>query len=177
MDLSTIDKKLKEGAYLTMADFAADMRLMFANCRQFNPPGTIPAQMEQIVSRVWRREWSRAMVRKLDYAHKRSLQGMMSRLKSHPSGGLFLYAVDPIALGIPHYFDVIPREKARDLTLISEKLRSDQFDSVDALDADIQLMLSNCFTFNAGDERVCEIARVFEKVYSQEIHAVRKAMT
>ena len=38
-------------------------------------------------------------------------------------------------------------------------------------------MLSNCFTFNAGDERVCEIARVFEKVYSQEIHAVRKAMT
>lgn len=177
MDLSTIDKKLKEGAYLTMADFAADMRLMFANCRQFNPPGTIPAQMEQIVSRVWRREWSRAMERKLDYAHKRSLQGMMSRLKSHPSGGLFLYAVDPIALGIPHYFDVIPREKARDLTLISEKLRSDQFDSVDALDADIQLMLSNCFTFNAGDERVCEIARVFEKVYSQEIHAVRKAMT
>lgn len=176
MDLSTIDTKLKSGAYKTMGDFAADMRLMFANCRQFNPPGTVPALMEQAVSRVWRREWSRAMVRKLEYSHKRSLQSMMGRLKQLPSSGLFLYAVDPVALGIPTYFDVIPKENARDLTLISEKLRADQYDSVDALDADIQLMLSNCYTFNAEDERVCEVARAFEKAYQQEIHAMRKAL-
>lgn len=175
MDLSKIDRKLKAGEYKTMGDFAADMRLMFANCRQFNPPGTEPAIMEQAVSRVWRREWSRAMVRKLEYSHKRSLQSMMGRLKQHPSGGLFLYAVDPVALGIPTYFDVIPQENARDLTLISDKLRSDRYDSIDALDADIQLMLSNCFTFNAGNEVVCDIARAFEKVYQQELRALRKA--
>lgn len=175
MDLSTIDKKLKGGEYVTMGDFAADMRLMFANCRQFNPAGTAPALMEQAVSRVWRREWSRAMVRKLEYAHKRSLQSMMGRLKQHPSGGLFLYAVDPVALGIPTYFDVIPKENARDLTLISEKLRSDKYDSIDALDADVRLMLSNCYTFNAGNDSVLDIARVFEKVYQQEMRALRKA--
>lgn len=115
------------------------------------------------------------MVRKLEYSHKRSLQSMMGRLKQHPTGGLFLYAVDPVALGIPTYFDVIPQENARDLTLISDKLRSDRYDSIDALDADIQLMLSNCFTFNAGNEVVCDIARAFEKVYQQELRALRKA--
>ena len=177
MDLSKIDKKLKSGEYKTMGDFAADMRLMFSNCRQFNPPGTAPALMEQVVSCVWRREWSRAMERKLEYSQKRSLQSMMSRLKQHPSGGLFLYAVDPVALNIPTYFDVIPKENARDLTLIGNKLRSDRYDSIDALDADIRLMLTNCFTFNAGNEPVCDIARAFEKVYQQEIRAVRKAYT
>lgn len=176
MDLSTIDKKLKAGEYKTMGDFAADMRLMLANCRQFNPPGSVPALMEEVVRRVWRREWSRAMVRKLEYSHKRSLQSMMGRLKQHPAGALFLYAVDPVALGIPTYFDVIPKENARDLTLISEKLRADKYDSVDALDADIQLMLSNCYTFNAGDDRVCDVARAFEKVYQQEMHAMRHAL-
>lgn len=176
MDLSTIGAKLKQGQYKTMGDFASDMRLMFANCRQFNPPGTVPALMEQAVSRVWRREWSRAMVRKLEYSHKRSLQSMMGRLKQLPSGALFLYAVDPVALGIPTYFDVIPKENARDLTLISQKLRADQYDSIDALDADIRLMLHNCYTFNAGDERICDIARAFEKAYQQEIHALRQAM-
>ena len=176
MDLSTIGAKLKQGQYKTMGEFASDMRLMFANCRQFNPPGTVPALMEQAVSRVWRREWSRAMVRKLEYSHKRSLQSMMGRLKQLPSGALFLYAVDPVALGIPTYFDVIPKENARDLTLISQKLRADQYDSIDALDADIRLMLHNCYTFNAGDERICDIARAFEKAYQQEIHALRQAM-
>ncbi|WFD37120.1 uncharacterized protein MJAP1_000062 [Malassezia japonica] len=176
MDLSTISKKLSKGAYATMHDFASDMRLMFANCRQFNPPGTFPAEMEEIVSRVWRREWSRAMVRKLDYQDKRALQSMMGRLKQLPSAGLFLYAVDPVALGIPNYFEVIPKENARDLTLISDKLRSDKYDSIDALDADIQLMLSNCYTFNAADERIVEITRAFERAYAQEIHALRLAM-
>ena len=176
MDLSTIQRKLNDGAYTTMGDFAADMRLMLANCRQFNPPTTLPRQFEAAVRKVWRREWSRAMVRKLDYQDKRALQSMMGRLKQLPSGALFLHAVDPVALGIPHYFDVIPRENARDLSLISDKLRTDQYDSIDALDADIQLMLSNSYTFNAGDERIIEVTRAFDRAYAQEIHALRHAM-
>ncbi|WFC96745.1 hypothetical protein MBRA1_003407 [Malassezia brasiliensis] len=176
MDLSTIQRKLNDGAYATMGDFASDMRLMLANCRQFNPPTTLPREFEAAVRKVWRREWSRAMVRKLDYQDKRALQSMMGRLKQLPSGALFLHAVDPVALGIPHYFDVIPRENARDLSLISDKLRADQYDSIDALDADIQLMLSNSYTFNAGDERIIEVTRAFDRAYAQEIHALRLAM-
>ncbi|WFD44718.1 hypothetical protein MPSI1_003388 [Malassezia psittaci] len=176
MDLSTIQRKLQNSEYITMHDFASDVRLMLANCRQFNPPGTLPAQFEAAVRKVWRREWSRAMVRKLEYQDKRALQSMLGRLKQLPSSALFLKPVDPVALGIPHYFDVIPRENARDLSLISEKLRSDQYNSIDALDADIQLMLNNCYTFNAGDEKIIEVTRAFDNAYSQEIHALRLAM-
>ena len=95
MDLGTVDRKFKNGEYATMGDFADDVRLIFSNCRQFNPPGTLPRVFEAAVSKTWRREWTRAMVRKLSYQGKRALQSMLNRLKQHPSGGLFLYAVDP----------------------------------------------------------------------------------
>ncbi|RUP51965.1 LOW QUALITY PROTEIN: hypothetical protein BC936DRAFT_144128 [Jimgerdemannia flammicorona] len=36
MDFSTIDRKLKAGKYKNMANFAADVRLVFANCYKFN---------------------------------------------------------------------------------------------------------------------------------------------
>ena len=95
MDLGTVDRKFKNGEYTMMSDFAHDIRLIFANCRQFNPPGTIPRVFEAALVKTWRREWGKAMVRKLSYQGKRALQGMLSRLKQHPTGGLFLYAVDP----------------------------------------------------------------------------------
>ncbi|PKI83009.1 hypothetical protein MVES_002777 [Malassezia vespertilionis] len=177
MDLGTMERKLNEGAYNVMGDFAADMRCMLANCRQFNPPGTIPAQMEAAVARIWRREWSRAMVRKLDHKDKRAFQAMISRLKQQPSSALFLYAVDPVALGIPHYFDVVPKENARDLTLIGEKLRADKYESIDALDADIRLMLTNAYTFNAHDARVVEVIQAFERVAGAEVPELEVAVT
>ena len=37
-------------------------------------------------------------------------------------------------------------------------------------------MLSNSYTFNAGDERIIEVTRAFDRAYAQEIHALRHAM-
>jgi len=71
---------------------------------------------------------------------------------------------------------VIPRENARDLTLITNKLRSDKYDSFDALDADMQLMLANCYKFNVADERVLATARAFEDVYKKEAQSLRSSM-
>jgi hypothetical protein len=39
MDLATMSKKLRAGAYLTAADFEADMHLIAANAARFNGPG------------------------------------------------------------------------------------------------------------------------------------------
>lgn len=93
---------------------------------------------------------------------------------------LLIRACEPltrIALGIPHYFDVIRREDARDLSLITEKLRGDKYSTADALDADVRLMLSNAYKFNAGDEPVLAFVRSFDEVYSGEIHALRASMS
>ena len=37
MDLSTVEKKLKEGQYENAKEFETDVRLMFGNCYKFNP--------------------------------------------------------------------------------------------------------------------------------------------
>lgn len=75
------------------------------------------------------------------------------------TGGIFQFAVDPIALGIPQYFDIIPRENARDLSLIKSKLDGDMYGSLDAFEQDFQLMLKNALTFNPPGTAVHEATR------------------
>jgi histone acetyltransferase len=45
MDLSTMQRKLSEGAYLTKELFEADLKLIFENCRKYNGRSSIYAEM------------------------------------------------------------------------------------------------------------------------------------
>jgi hypothetical protein len=63
-----------------------------------------------------------------------------------------------VLLQIPTYFDVIPKKDARDLSTIKQKLDADKYDSVDALKADIDLMIHNAILFNGADSEVGQIA-------------------
>ena len=40
MDFRTVEHNLKSGQYPTVDKFAEDVRLVFKNCKAFNPPGT-----------------------------------------------------------------------------------------------------------------------------------------
>jgi transcription initiation factor TFIID subunit 2 len=80
MDFGTISKKLAEGKYQFMDDFGKDIELVFSNCRQFNPPGTYPVDCADAVESVFKKEWAKAMERKLSWIEKRSLQGVMTTL-------------------------------------------------------------------------------------------------
>lgn len=61
-------------------------------------------------------------------------------------------------MGIPTYFDIIPRKDARDLKSIRSRLDNDKYDTVDAFLADITLMVQNAITFNGLDSEVGNIA-------------------
>lgn len=177
MDLGTMEKKITGGSYSRMSEFAADAMLIFANARQFNPPATVPYLYADAVEATFLQEWYKALVPSLEYAEKRALQGLLSRLKNNAVvSGLFLQPVDPIALGIPNYFEVIPRENARDLSLIEHKLKSDQYNSVKAFTDDIGLMLHNARTFNALDPTVLAMVDTFEKQYRKELATARQSM-
>lgn len=73
-------QKLTEGKYSTMEEFAKDADLVISNCRKFNPPTTYPVNCADAVEKVFKREWSKAYERKLSWAEKRSLQGLMTTL-------------------------------------------------------------------------------------------------
>lgn len=167
MDLGTMEKKTTDGKYSTMGEFRADMELIFSNCRKFNPPNTVPTQYADTLQQAFEQEWHTATALKLEYIETRALQGVVTKLKQLPEAYLFLQPVDPIALGIPHYFEVIRREDARDLSLVESKLKSAQYTTLIDFDADIRLMLHNCFTFNKGDEAIVDVGKSFERQYDK----------
>jgi transcription initiation factor TFIID subunit 2 len=77
-----MSRKLDKRQYSTMEQFARDMLLVFDNCRQFNPPGTEPVQHAEMLEKVFRKDWGKAMERKLDPIEKRSLQAMLVKLRA-----------------------------------------------------------------------------------------------
>ncbi|KZT52907.1 hypothetical protein CALCODRAFT_501745 [Calocera cornea HHB12733] len=176
MDFGTMEHKLNEGEYMTMGDFAADFDLVIGNCHQFNPPGTDASIMADVVDKVFKKEWAKALVKKLAYNEKRSLQGVINKLRQSPNAFLFLEPVDPVLLGIPTYFEVIPRKDARDLSTIKTKLEQDKYDSIEALDADIRLMVDNAIKFNGADSEVAAVARLLDKEYNALVKPLRTAI-
>ncbi|KAI4724973.1 Bromodomain-containing protein [Aureobasidium sp. EXF-10728] len=70
----------------------------------------------------------------------------MKNTKKVKSAFWFTKPVDYVALNIPHYPTVI--KQPMDLTTIEQKLKNDQYSSVDDLVSDFELMVTNCFTFN-----------------------------
>lgn len=84
MDLGTISTKLNDGEYESMEDFKKDIELVFANCRQFNPSATYPVICADALEKVFRKEWPKAMERKLSWSEKRGLQGILTTLVKEP---------------------------------------------------------------------------------------------
>lgn len=79
---------------------------------------------------------------------------------------VFREPVDPVALGIPTYFDIIPKQDARDLKTIRQKLDGDKYDSVQAFEADVELMANNAIKFNGMDSDVGQWARQIQQRFN-----------
>lgn len=190
MDLGTMSKKLASHHYKTMEEFRTDMELIFSNCKIFNPPATYPVEQAVLLEILFRREWTKASEKKLSTPEKRLLSSILTNLMSadgyaHFSfvscmhspwprcGWLFSEPVDPVLLGIPTYFEVVPRENARDLKTIKGKLERDKYDSVDALEADLLLMVNNAITFNGPESDVGIGAYRMQATYQSALETYR----
>ena len=88
---------------------------------------------------------------------------------------LFHVPVDPIALGIPHYFDVISREDARDLSTIKAKLDKGGYRAAEQVNQDIQLMFLNAHKFNGRDSPVSNVTSTLEASWSRLYNKARAA--
>ena len=76
-------------------------------------------------------------------------------------------------MGIPTYFDVIPRKNARDLRTIRQKLEADKYDSIEAFEADMDLMIDNAITFNGADSEVGQVAFLLRDKYKDMLSPLK----
>ncbi len=76
---------------------------------------------------------------------------------------MFREPVDPIALGIPQYHDIIPRKDARDMRTIRQKLDTDKYDTPEGWEVDMDLMIRNAIHFNGEESEVGQIAVAFRE--------------
>ena len=75
--------------------------------------------------------------------------------------------MDPVALGIPTYFDVVPRKDARDIQTIKQKLDADKFDVPEAFEADVELMFNNAIKFNGTESDVGTLANQLRQRFQE----------
>lgn len=70
MDFMTLENNLNSGRYKTMERFERDMRLIYSNCRQFNPPGSLIVDSANHLEAIFNKEWVKAMEKKLSSADR-----------------------------------------------------------------------------------------------------------
>ena len=75
----------------------------------------------------------------------------------------FLVKVDPVALNIPTYFNVI--RQPMDFGTIQLKLNQGEYESAREFDQDSQLVFSNCYKFNPAGHPVHELGKQLQHVY------------
>ncbi|KAL8017811.1 putative bromodomain, AAA+ ATPase domain, dynein heavy chain region D6 P-loop [Plasmopara halstedii] len=86
-------------------------------------------------------------------------------LSRHTLAWPFLEPVDPVALNVPTYFDVI--SQPMDLRTMGAKLTAGEYNDPTEYRADLLLMFANAIEFNQDDQRadsVANIARQFQDV-------------
>ena len=77
-----MQRKLEKKQYTTMEDFADDLRLVYANCRQFNAASPDILDLVDSVEAVWKKEWPGMLKRKIPNEVKRLLTQAIHQIKT-----------------------------------------------------------------------------------------------
>ncbi|THY87899.1 hypothetical protein D6C93_07410 [Aureobasidium pullulans] len=78
----------------------------------------------------------------------------------------FRVPVDPVALNLPNYFDVITHPM--DISTITRKLEAGAYESADRFWHDFDLMLQNCFLFNPAENEVYRRGKSLQEEFDME---------
>jgi hypothetical protein len=185
MDLSTIRKKLEAKDYGSVISVKKDIDLVISNSLLFNQPHSQVYKDTEAFQAYVAREWDHHLQDFGKYLKQweeqqataklsnqssiiieegkgwtsspeaKKCARILRRLQQHKSAGPFRLPVDPVALGIPNYFEVI--KTPMDLSTIEKKFNSGQYDSMDAFYLDVQLVFDNCCTFNPPGKSLSKI--------------------
>lgn len=106
--------------------------------------------------------------RKEAQAELKFCEHVLDELRSPKYGQLnhvFLMPVDPVALNIPHYRQII--KQPMDLSTMAQKLKQGQYSSAKEFEKDFKLMISNCLDFNPPGNTVRDMGIQFRREFEQ----------
>lgn len=100
----------------------------------------------------------------------RFLQDKMKNLKKTKNSLPFLHPVDPVALNIPTYPEII--KQPMDLGTMEQKLKSSQYGCVQEFADDFNLIISNTRTFNGPEHAVTQAGMAMEAYFRKMMETV-----
>ncbi|KAJ3190840.1 hypothetical protein HK101_008319 [Irineochytrium annulatum] len=103
----------------------------------------------------------------LDKVRLKFCSHMMKTSRRVKDAGIFKDPVDPVKLNIPTYFDVI--KKPIDISTIIKRLDTNQYQTYQQFKDDLDLMFTNCYTFNGRDGHIGKIGQNMEKYYQKQL--------
>jgi len=107
----------------------------------------------------------------MDNATKTAALKALAALRDADRAGIFRWPVDAVALNIPHYWDVIPKKNARDLTMIKGKVEKKAYSGIPDLDADVRLMFGNAYKFNGKGSEIGTYTSDLERIWEDILKA------
>ncbi|THV05961.1 Bromodomain-containing protein [Dendrothele bispora CBS 962.96] len=115
----------------------------------------------------------------LSVGQYRFCQSTVRTLKKLKDAQPFLKPVDPVALNVPHYPQII--KNPMDFSTIERKLtasnpvkpdpnpQNPRYYTADDFIADVRLIMSNCITFNGPDHVITQMGKRVEEVFDKQI--------
>lgn len=99
---------------------------------------------------------------------------VLNVIKRKQNAEPFLDPVDPIALGVPTYFDVI--KNPMDLSTVDRKLKEHRYTSPEEFEADMRLIWKNAMTFNPIGTHVYVMAETIQGEFEQVLKREKEGM-
>ncbi|KAK5101788.1 transcription initiation at TATA-containing promoter protein [Lithohypha guttulata] len=91
---------------------------------------------------------------------------IISSPKHWAANQYFTHPVDPVALNIPTYFQVV--KKPMDLHTIRQKLDAAMYERAKDFEDDVRLIFKNCYKFNPEGDYVYQRGQELERLFEQE---------
>ncbi|XP_018906134.2 protein polybromo-1 isoform X2 [Bemisia tabaci] len=193
IDMMTIEQKIREEQYRSEEEILNDFKLMFSNCRKFNEESSMiyedavtlekmvldkskelgPLHTKEKTPRVTKPRKLSNPPPLIQLQKMRTLFNTIKEYKDPRNRQLsVIFNRLPSRNDYPDYYEVI--KKPMNLEIISQKLRSNTYDGLDDLVADLTLMFDNACKYNEPDSQIYKDALMLQRVTLQTKLALRE---
>ncbi|KAI8096760.1 uncharacterized protein BX664DRAFT_65711 [Halteromyces radiatus] len=110
---------------------------------------------------------------KMPSSESKKIRRIYNKLQKHRAAAVFLQEVNEELDGAPGYYDII--KNPMDLGKIKNKVDEKVYTSFSQFEADVRLMLNNCYIFNLPGSFAYDQGQILENVLEKELAKGREA--